>query len=259
MSDPVVPPRVMPEAAGPVVPPFNPKVTPEIVLDALHKAVSGDTRLSLHSPPVKHLTHILNFIRWKVWAGPRRDSPGREQIEKVTWERWAIHGSGVINYHQELWPAAEQGYAVPTGHMRWDNMDVAVLQAPQNELEGLRKLQTTKPITLKEENAAREREKRISELEREIPRHERVITAASVRKRALEIGWPILSMCKISGWHDFAAELQAIFCDELPGQGPEAADRFMVAVLPAVTDETVRVGTIKGHVNRVARQSRDTD
>jgi hypothetical protein len=123
MSDPVPPARVMPEAAGPVVPPFDPKVTPEIVLDALRKAVSGDTVLGLHSRVVELLTHILNFIRWKLWAGPRCDSPGREQIEKVAWERWAIHGSGTIN--SRFWPAAEQGYAVPTGHMRWDNMDVA--------------------------------------------------------------------------------------------------------------------------------------
>jgi hypothetical protein len=123
----------------------------------------------------------------------------------------------------------------------------------------LRKLQTTEPITLEEENAARKREQRIAELEPQIARHERVGKAASVRKRALGIGWPILSMRKISGWHDFAAKLQVIFCDELPGQGPEAFDRFMVAILPAVTDETVRVGTIKQFVNRIARESRDTN
>jgi hypothetical protein len=238
----------MPEGAGPVVPLFVPKVTPEVVLDGLREAVSEDTVLSLHNPVVERLTHILNLIRWKLWAGPRCDSQGREQIEKAVWEDWTRHN---------IWPVAQQGYADPGGHTRWINMDLAAQRATQREREELRQSQTDEGPLLEDERAAREREEKVSALEHEAARHERAVAAADVRRRTLELAAPILSMRKISGWHDFAAKLLVIFCAELPSQSKDAAYRFIARVMPAVTGEAVRPGTLKKFVNRSARESGD--
>jgi hypothetical protein len=251
MSDPAAPRPVglQPETDGFVFP-FLPIITPEIALAAVRKAASKDTVLSLHSPVVKHLAHVLNIIRWKLSAGPRCDSPSREQIneDEAAWQHWVRHG---------IWPEARQGYAVRTRHVRPDNIDVAALQATERELEELRKCQTGEELSLEQERATHKRKEKIAKLEKEIiPGHRRGVTDAEIRKRALEIGQPILNLRLIGEWHDFAMELRAIFCAEL-NQEPKRAPRFVAAVWPDVTvvtsnvpGKTVAVGTVRRFVNR---------
>jgi hypothetical protein len=133
------------------------------------------------------------------------------------------------------------------------------LQAAQHEVEELRS--QTEGFRLEHERAAHKRKEKIAKLEEEIPDHQSAIAAAEVRKRALEIGRPILNLRLIGGWRDFAMELRAIFCTELD-QETRRAPRFIAAVTPDVTavttnavgksvgGKTVRIDTVKHFVNR---------
>jgi hypothetical protein len=140
MPDPAAPRPVelQPETDGFIFP-FLPIITPKLALEAARKAASKDKKLSLHTPEIERLAHILNFVRWKLWAGPRCDSPSQEQIDedKAAWE--TIHDmarTGRSNWARDgIWPdvatalikgqIVRQGYAVRTRHERLDNIDVA--------------------------------------------------------------------------------------------------------------------------------------
>jgi hypothetical protein len=279
----------MPEAAGPVVPPFNPKVTTKLVFDALQKAVrTQDMRLRVQTAAGEYLArvlkYVLNIIRWKMHAGPQGSEPPPDtvqiatrnrdptvrpgaiewrQVEQAAWDDW-VQDAGVPDEdHPEpggIWPETWQGYAHPGSRLRRLNMDCLVLREAEGRRKELRAEQERQRsnMRLEAEIAAREREEEIKAVEAKIEELRRPVDEAKIRRNALVLARPILDKREVKGWSDFAGELQAIFCAELPGQGPEAADRFMVAILPAVTGETVRVGTIKGSVNRTARESRDT-
>jgi hypothetical protein len=279
----------MPEAAGPVVPPFNPKVTTKLVFDALQKAVrTKDMRLRVQTSAGECLAHVLkyvlNIIRWKKHAGPQGSEPPPDtvqnamrnrdptvrpgviewrQVEQAAWDEWAQDGGVPDEDHPEpgdIWPETWQGYAHPGSRLRRPNMDRLVLREAEGrrkELHDEHKRQSSN-MRLEDETAAREREEEIKALEAKIEELRRPVNEAEIRRHALVLARPFLDKLEVKGWHDIAEELQEILCEELPGQGAEAAYRFMKAIMPVVTEEAVLPDTIKRFVNRGPRETRDT-
>ena len=238
----------------------------------------GDMRLRVQTLGVEHLAHVLkhvlNIIRWKKRAGLQGDEPPPDaiqnvirnrdsaigaiewsRVEKAAWDDW-VQGGDVI------WPGTWRGYAHPDSRfLRWPKMEFAALQEEERKLKELRaerRRQIGKIMRLEDETAAHEREKEIKALEAKVEEYRRPVDEAKIRRHALDLARPILDKREVKGCEDFAKELRRIFCSELPGQGTEAASRFMEAVMPVVTEEAMRWETIKQFVNRSARKSRDT-
>jgi hypothetical protein len=240
VSDSTAPlPPLKPEADGPVTPPFAPKENPDkpeenmpdIVRAALSEAVRKNM-LGLHSSAVV-LAHVVNIIRWRLWAGPRGGSPGLKQTDMDVLRRWA---------RDSIWPAAwpvrQHGYAALVGnYTRMDDDEVARLKTKRAREIGLWFWQTKED----EERAIRE--------------HMRPLrTAAEPRERALELARPILDRPEIKGRDDFEVALVEIFCAQT-GQSRESGCRFVAAMMPHITGESVHAAAIRQSVNRAIRQS----
>jgi hypothetical protein len=234
------PAKLMPEACGPVTPPFVPNENmPNLVLAALRKTVSKDT-VGLHSPAVERLALVLNIIRWKIWFGPRGDTPGLKQIEMDALWRWALGGMWPT-----AWPVREEPHRHAVLILNYDRIDEADVEVIRQKTK--RALTTGLWFWQTREDE-------------ELAKHyQRAGAAAELRKQALEIARPILDMCEIGGWPDFAPALTRIFCAELPGQPKEAAYRFMEAMMPEITGEVVHADTIDRSVNRAHEKTENSD
>jgi hypothetical protein len=168
------------------------------------------TRLSVDNPVVAHLTHILNIIRWKIAAGPRREISPEQRAEIIlregsdpgipsavelkrgqalAWDQWNLDG---------IWPEVERGFAVPSGR-----------RAQQGYTQGSGR---TRPPLFELMNAPAD-----------LPKRER-------RRRALKSAQPILDKPKVKELKHFAPELTQIFCAEFPGSHVKtAANRFILS------------------------------
>jgi hypothetical protein len=171
-------------------------------------------------PAVVHLTHVLKLIWLKVHG----------VIEARTSENWVQSG----------FPAVRQA--------RNPMLDAMDAQESQDRLDKLRKdkRRADAGLRLEDEETARELGGKIKPLEEKVARlgstmpefYERHVAERDARKRALESAQPIVDKPVVTEWKHFAVELDLIFDAALPHRSVDAADRFIAAVVSAITGET---------------------
>jgi hypothetical protein len=225
------------------------------VLAALRNVVSESTRLGLHTPAVVHLTNVLKIIRWKLQAGAQNPRPIFAPNEMRAWDGWI---------QTEIWPGVNQGYAEAGGQMRWNMLDAAKAQADLPELQRkldefrTRRRQIGETLHLNKANAARQYDTEIAALEAKIARlsqaesgfYDHINAVQASRRHALGFARGILGKSELKSWKDFAEELRAIFCLELPGQAMTAAYHFIAIVAPNITGERTTVSAVESFLKK---------
>jgi hypothetical protein len=267
-------PRPGSRVLGPPVLPHN--IEPVTVLDVL-KAIGlkNGTCPNLNNPAVAHLSHVLSLIRLKVqgtrvgedWVQSGVPAAGQE----------GVSFSDMGNPCMQLHVFERRAYAAlgkrPSNNPMLEVMDAQEAQRRLDELREDKRL-ADKGLRLEDDRTARRlrdeirsQEEKVAHLGPTMPEfYERRRAERDARQRAFKSAQPILDKCEVAKkrkaakWTHFAQELDAIFDTALPGQSMDAADRFIAAVVPAITGEKTNPNAIAQFFKyrRVKRRERES-
>jgi hypothetical protein len=204
------------------------------------KVEKNRSAISLDDPAVAHLTHVANFLQWKVRAIPHKENFNMATYLR-TWSAWVDTG---------IMPRQRYGCIEPAGlveRQRWNMLDTAAGQHGVDK-KALAALTEREPVVL----AAR--------------MHALNLVCGVVRGDGrdspyciwlAEMKKPSLLARPIEQWKDYAPDLRKIFHTELrPAPGDSAAFRFIELTAPTITGETTTFGAVRTELLRGCWQKR---
>jgi len=218
-------------------------VKPSDVLHWMQEVLVGtpaeDMPLGKNSGVVVHLFYVLNIILAE-WTGPR--------FELSAWEARVQDG---------VWPRMRVNYAQSTRcgsysqSWRPARLDDVTAQDARRRLDELREDQRQAKEGLYRRDVARQLQKEITLQEQEVKRRKCILAERDARERALQAARLILAdKCEAMKWNRFSLQLAHIFWAEFPGQGVEAAYKFIANFVRHVTGKNVPWKTVARFINR---------